>query len=53
MIASAKLTSKFQMTIPATFRRLMGIEAGDVVILTGRHFTVGYRDMRRLRRPHG
>jgi len=34
MIASAKLTSKFQMTIPAAVRRLLGIEAGDVVILT-------------------
>jgi AbrB family looped-hinge helix DNA binding protein len=34
MIASAKLTSKFQMTIPASVRRLLGIAAGDVVILT-------------------
>jgi AbrB family looped-hinge helix DNA binding protein len=34
MIASAKLTSKFQMTIPAAIRRLLGIAAGDVVILT-------------------
>jgi antitoxin PrlF len=34
MIASAKLTSKFQMTIPAAVRRLLGIAAGDVVILT-------------------
>jgi antitoxin PrlF len=34
MIASARLTSKFQMTIPASVRRRLGIEAGDVVILT-------------------
>jgi AbrB family looped-hinge helix DNA binding protein len=34
MIASARLTSKFQMTIPAAIRRLLGIAAGDVVILT-------------------
>jgi AbrB family looped-hinge helix DNA binding protein len=34
MIASAKLTSKSQMTIPAAIRRLLGIAAGDVVILT-------------------
>jgi len=34
MIASAKLTSKFQMTIPAAIRRFLGIAAGDVVILT-------------------
>jgi AbrB family looped-hinge helix DNA binding protein len=34
MIASAKLTSKFQVTIPAAVRRRLGIEAGDVVILT-------------------
>ncbi len=34
VIASAKLTGKFQMTIPAAVRRRMGIEAGDVVILT-------------------
>ncbi|MBV8200562.1 MAG: AbrB/MazE/SpoVT family DNA-binding domain-containing protein [Acidobacteria bacterium] len=34
MIASAKLTSKFQVTIPAAVRRRLGIEAGDVVTLT-------------------
>jgi AbrB family looped-hinge helix DNA binding protein len=34
MIASAKLSSKFQITIPAAIRRLLGITAGDVVILT-------------------
>jgi AbrB family looped-hinge helix DNA binding protein len=34
MIASSKLTSKFQVTIPAAVRRRLGIEAGDVVILT-------------------
>lgn len=34
MIASAKVTSKFRMTIPASVRRLLGIEAGDTVILT-------------------
>jgi len=34
MIASVKLTSKFQVTIPAAVRRRLGIEAGDVVILT-------------------
>ena len=34
MIASAKLSSKFQITIPAAIRRLLGIAAGDVVILT-------------------
>ena len=34
MISSAKLTSKFQMTIPAAIRRLLGLAAGDVVILT-------------------
>jgi len=34
MIASAKLTSKFQLTIPAAIRRRLGIAAGDVVILT-------------------
>ena len=34
MIASAKLSSKFQITIPAAIRRLLGVAAGDVVILT-------------------
>lgn len=34
MTASAKLSSKFQITIPAAIRRLLGIAAGDVVILT-------------------
>ena len=34
MIASAKLTSRFRLTIPAAIRRLLGIAAGDVVILT-------------------
>ena len=34
MIASAKLTGKYQMTIPVAIRRRLGIEAGDVVILT-------------------
>ncbi len=34
MLACAKLTSKFQLTIPAGIRRLLGIAAGDVVILT-------------------
>jgi antitoxin PrlF len=34
MIASAKLTSKFQMTIPASVRRRLGIKAGDMVILS-------------------
>ncbi|HEY6324471.1 MAG TPA: AbrB/MazE/SpoVT family DNA-binding domain-containing protein [Thermoanaerobaculia bacterium] len=28
------MTSKFQMTIPAAVRRLLGIAAGDAVILT-------------------
>ncbi len=31
---SARLTSKFQMTIPAAVRRQLGIESGDTVILT-------------------
>ena len=34
MMASAKLTSKFQITIPAAIRRLLGIAAGDAVVLT-------------------
>jgi AbrB family looped-hinge helix DNA binding protein len=34
MIASAKLTRKFQMTIPAAIRRLLGIAAGGVMIFT-------------------
>ncbi len=33
-IATAKLTRKFQMTVPASVRRLLGLEAGDRVILT-------------------
>lgn len=33
MIASARLTSKYQMTIPASVRRRLGLGAGDVVIL--------------------
>lgn len=32
-VARAKLTSKFQITIPAAIRRLLGLEAGDAVIL--------------------
>lgn len=32
-VASAKLTSKFQITIPATIRRFLGLAAGDVVYL--------------------
>jgi AbrB family looped-hinge helix DNA binding protein len=34
MIASAKVTRRFQMTIPAAIRRLLGIAAGDVMIFT-------------------
>jgi antitoxin PrlF len=34
MIASAKLTSRFQMTIPAAIRRLLGIAAGDMVVFS-------------------
>jgi AbrB family looped-hinge helix DNA binding protein len=34
MTTSAKLTSKFQMTIPVAIRRRLGIEAGDLVTLT-------------------
>jgi AbrB family looped-hinge helix DNA binding protein len=32
-IASAKLTTKYQITIPAAVRRRLGLEAGDVVYL--------------------
>jgi AbrB family looped-hinge helix DNA binding protein len=34
MTASAKLTSRFQLTIPASVRRELGIGAGDEVILS-------------------
>lgn len=34
MVATAKLTSKFRLTIPASVRRLLEIEPGDVVIFT-------------------
>lgn len=32
--ASAKLTSKYQITLPAAIRRRLGLAAGDVVYLT-------------------
>jgi AbrB family looped-hinge helix DNA binding protein len=34
MTASTKLTRKFQLTIPASVRRVLGIEAGDEVTLS-------------------
>lgn len=33
-IAAAKLTEKFQITIPADVRRQLGLKAGDLVYLT-------------------
>jgi AbrB family looped-hinge helix DNA binding protein len=32
-VASAKLTEKFQITIPAAVRRRLGLKAGDRVLL--------------------
>lgn len=32
-ISTARLTEKFQITIPATVRRRLGLKAGDVVCL--------------------
>lgn len=34
VVASAKLTSKHQITIPSEIRRQLHLEAGDVVYLT-------------------
>jgi AbrB family looped-hinge helix DNA binding protein len=34
VVASAKLTSKHQITIPSEIRRWLHLEAGDVVYLT-------------------
>jgi len=45
-VASAKLTSKFQITIPAAIRHRLGLTAGDVVYLTEEEGRVVLRSAR-------
>jgi AbrB family looped-hinge helix DNA binding protein len=45
-VATAKLTDKFQITIPADVRRRLGLKAGDLVYLVEEEGRVVLRGMR-------
>lgn len=45
-IAAAKLTDKFQITIPADVRRRLGLKAGDLVYLVEEEGRVVLRGVR-------
>lgn len=45
-IATAKLTDKFQITIPSDVRRRLGLKAGDLVYLVEEEGRVVLRGMR-------
>lgn len=45
-VATAKLTDKFQITIPAGVRRRLGLKAGDLVYLVEEEGRVVLRGMR-------